>query len=68
VQAALVGLLILCPASSSCIRVSGSTPGYGAFPPLKISHIVIPNDHCGVKEMKEKHIDLFSVEVSHLYM
>ena len=45
VHAALYGLGILSPSSNLCIRVSGSVPGNGALPPLKISHIVTPYDH-----------------------
>jgi len=44
-QAAFKGLSSLCPFSRSWASDRGSTPAYGAFPPLKISQQVIPNDH-----------------------
>ena len=45
-QAALLGISRRYPCWSRSGRTWASTPGYGFLPPLNISHIVTPNDHC----------------------
>ena len=55
-QVVLYGRGMRCPCSRVCMTVRGVVPGYGVFPPLNISHIVTPYDHCEIYERNEGHV------------